>query len=101
VKDKLVLGENVSQTASFVVSGSADVGIVALSLALSPNMKDKGRYAEVPASEYPPIEQACVILSSSKNKKTAQQFLSFSMTPAIGAMLRNYGFDVPSGPVSK
>ena len=35
VKDKLVLGENISQTASFVVSGSADVGIVALSLALS------------------------------------------------------------------
>src|ERR1700722_10457022 len=37
VKDKFVLGENISQTASFVVSGSADVGIVALSLALSPN----------------------------------------------------------------
>ena len=43
VKDKFVLGENISQTASFVVSGSADAGIVALSLALSPNMKDKGR----------------------------------------------------------
>jgi molybdate transport system substrate-binding protein len=50
VKDKFVLGENISQTASFVVSGSADAGIVALSLALSPNMKDKGRYAEIPAS---------------------------------------------------
>ena len=35
VKDKLVLGENISQTASFVASGSADVGIIALSLALS------------------------------------------------------------------
>jgi molybdate transport system substrate-binding protein len=43
-KDKFVLGENISQTASFVVSGSADIGVVALSLALSPNMKDKGRY---------------------------------------------------------
>src|SRR6202041_1982448 len=51
VKDKFVLGENISQTATFVVSGSADVGIVALSLALSPSMKDKGRYAEVPAGE--------------------------------------------------
>src|SRR5580693_5489679 len=64
VKDKFVLGENISQTASFVVSGSADVGIVALSLALSPNMKDKGLYVEIPGGEYPPIEQACVILSS-------------------------------------
>jgi molybdate transport system substrate-binding protein len=97
VADKFVLGENISQAASFVVSGSADVGIVALSLALSPNMKDKGRYAEVPAGEYPPIEQACVILSSSKNKETARQFLSFFKTPAIADVLRSYGFEVQAG----
>ena len=94
VKDKFVLGENISQTASFVVSGSADVGIVALSLALSPDMKDKGRYTEVPADEYPAIEQACVILGSSKNKEAARQFLSFVKTAAIADVLRSYGFDV-------
>jgi ABC-type molybdate transport system substrate-binding protein len=37
-------------------------------------MKDKGRYADIPADEYPPIDQACVILSSSKNKDLAQEF---------------------------
>jgi molybdate transport system substrate-binding protein len=94
VKDKLVLGENISQTASFVVSGSADVGIVALSLALSPNMKDKGRYAEIPAGEYPPIDQACVILKSSKNKETAQQFLSYVKSASVAEILAGYGFDV-------
>jgi molybdate transport system substrate-binding protein len=94
VKDKFVLGENISQTASFVVSGAADVGIVALALALSPNMKDKGRYVEIPTIEYPPIEQACVILASSKNKETAGQFLSFVKTTAIADVLRSYGFDV-------
>jgi molybdate transport system substrate-binding protein len=98
VKDKLVLGENISQTASFVVSGSADVGIVALSLALSPNMKDKGRYAEIPPDEYPPIEQACIIVGSSKNKEIARQFLSFVKTPAVADVLRSYGFDVHAGP---
>src|SRR5882762_1504761 len=71
ITDKLVLGENISETASFVVSGAADAGIVALSLALSPNMKDKGSYVEIPTGEYPPIEQACVVLKSSKNKETA------------------------------
>jgi molybdate transport system substrate-binding protein len=94
VKNKLVLGENISQTASFVASGSADIGIVALSLVLSPNMKAKGRYIEVPGRDYPPIEQACVILRSSKNKDTAQQFLSFVKTAAIAEVLKNYGFDV-------
>jgi len=97
VKSKLVLGENISQTASFVISGSADVGIVALSLALAPNMKDKGRYAEIAAAEYPPIEQACVILSSSKNKEVARQFWGFVKTPAISELLERYGFDVSNG----
>jgi molybdate transport system substrate-binding protein len=97
VKDKFVLGENISQAASFVVSGSADVGIVALALALSPNMKDKGRYVEVSGDEYPPIEQACVIILSSKNKETARQFLSFIKTDAIANALHTYGFDVPGG----
>jgi molybdate transport system substrate-binding protein len=97
VKDRFVLGENISQTASFVVSGAADVGIVALSLALSPNMKDKGRYAEVPGTEYPPIAQACVILKSSRNKETAGQFLSYFKSDAVGDVLRTYGFDVPVG----
>ncbi len=95
-KDKFVLGENISQTASFVVSGSADIGVVALSLALSPNMKDRGRYKEIPTDEYPPIEQACVILSSSKNKGIAQQFLSYFKSPAVADLMVGYGFDVSS-----
>ena len=95
-KDKFVLGENISQAASFVVSGSADIGIVALSLALSPNMKDKGRYTEIPADEYPPIEQASMILSSSKNKEIAQQFLSYFKSAAVADLLVGYGFDVSS-----
>jgi len=96
LKDKLVLGENISQTASFVVSGSADAGIIALALVLSPNMRDKGRYVAIPDSDYPPIEQACVILGRSKNKETAVQFLSFLRTAAGGELLRRYGFVVPT-----
>jgi len=95
VKDKLVLGENISQTASFVISGAADAGIVALSLALSPNMKDRGRYFEIPGGDYPAIEQACVILRTSKNKDAARKFLDFMKTPAAREILRSYGFEVP------
>jgi len=98
LKGKLVLGENISQTASFVVSGSADAGIVALSLALAPGMKERGRYAEIPASDYPPIEQACVVLGSAKDKETARQFLAFIKTDTVASMLRSYGFDVDAAP---
>ena len=95
VADKFVLGENISQTASFVVSGAADVGVVALSLASSPTMKDKGRYAEIPTADYPPIEQACVILKSSPQKDAAKAFLNLIKTPAVAELFRTYGFAVP------
>ena len=94
VKEKLVLGENISQAASFVTSRAADAGIVALSLALSPNMKDKGKYAEIPVTDYPPIEQACVILRSSKNKEVAREFLLFLQSKPVQDLLRQYGFDI-------
>lgn len=95
VSEKLVLGENVSQAATFALSGAADAGLLALSLVVSPNMKDKGRYLEVPASEYPPIRQACVILKSSPNKREAQRFVAFIKTPQIAQVLKGYGFGVP------
>jgi molybdate transport system substrate-binding protein len=96
VSGRLVLGENIAQTASFVVSGAADAGIVALSLALSPGMKAHGRYVEIPAADYPAIQQACVILKSSKNKEVARQFLVFFKTAMVRDLLESYGFDVPN-----
>lgn len=95
VQNKLVFGENISQAASFVLSGAADAGIIALSLARSPNMRDKGYYVEIPSADYPPIEQACVILRSSRNKEAANQFLVFIKTPEVAKLLGSYGFELP------
>ena len=97
VADRLILGENISQTASFVVSGSADVGIVALSLALAPSLKDKGKYTEVPADEYPPIRQAAILLKASNQKMVAGKFLAYLRTRAVVNLLKGYGFTIPGG----
>ncbi len=96
VSAKFVLGENISQTATFVVSGSADVGIVALSLALAPSMKEKGRYVEIPTDDYPAIEQGAVILKSSPNKELGRQLFAFLKTAALQDLLRSYGFSIPA-----
>jgi molybdate transport system substrate-binding protein len=95
VKNKLVLGENISQTAQFVSSGNADVGIVALSLAVAPAMKAKGRYFEIPSGDYPPIIQAAVILKSAHNQDGARQFLNFLKDPSGVALMESYGFSLP------
>ena len=95
VKSKLVLGENISQTAQFVQSGNADVGLLALSLAVAPAMNDSGRYVEIPSADYPPLIQAGVILKSSHNKELAAQFLKFLKEPGTVALMEQYGFSIP------
>ena len=95
IKSKLVLGENISQTAQFVQSGNADAGIIALSLALAPAMKNAGRYVEIPAADYPPLVQAGVILKSSRNKQLANQFMKFIKQPDTIALMARYGFSIP------
>jgi molybdate transport system substrate-binding protein len=93
VKPKLVLGENISQTAQFAQSGNADVGFVGLSGALSESMASSGSYVLLPDDSYPPIEQAGVIVASSKNKEQAQRFLKFLMSPEGQAIMKDLGFE--------
>ncbi len=73
VQGKLVLGENISQAAQFAQSGSAEIGVLALSLALSPALKSSGTYAEISDSWYPVIEQAAIVLASSRLKPAARR----------------------------
>ena len=77
VASRLVYGENIGQTAQFVQSGAADVGILALSQAVAPKMRDAGRFWQVPLDDYPRIEQGGVILKSSKNLEMAPSFRDF------------------------
>ncbi len=95
VESKLVLGENISQTAQFVQSGTADVGFVALSLAIAPGMKSSGSYVVVPTRDYPAIEQGAVLVKQSKNKPAAEKLLEYMKTAAAKAILAKYGFGVP------
>ena len=95
VRGKLVYGDNVAQTAQFVQSGAADVGIIAQSLALSPTMRDAGKSAEVPEDAYPRMDQAGVILAKAKDRAAAKAFREFLQSADGKAVLRRYGFGVP------
>jgi len=94
VKDKIVLGENISQAAQFVESGACDIGIVALSLALAPSMKAAGKYWEIPMEAHPPLEQGTVILKRSKNQEAAKRFLEFLKGSQGQEIMQRYGFTV-------
>ncbi|HET9131490.1 MAG TPA: molybdate ABC transporter substrate-binding protein, partial [Terriglobia bacterium] len=95
VKSNLVLGENISQASEFVGSGAAQVGILALSLALSDPMRGKGKYWEVPANTYPVMEQAGIILRHAResgNLEAARSFTRALQSQKSRAILERYGF---------
>jgi molybdate transport system substrate-binding protein len=92
VRPKLVIGDNISQTAQLVDSGNADVGIIARSLALGPALRASGRYVDIPESAHPPIEQAAVIVAASKNKDLARELLAYLKRPDIAGLFHQFGF---------
>ena len=93
VKDKLVFGENISQTAQFVTAGAADAGIIALSLALSPTMKkQQGHYFIIPATSHKPLEQGFVILKHAEKNALALTFKNFVTGKEATQILSYFGF---------
>jgi len=96
VESRLVYGENIAQTAQMVESGAADVGIIALSLAVSPALRDKGKYWRIPGNSHPPIVQGGVVLRWAQDAALANAFREFLMGTDGAAILRQYGFE-PAG----
>lgn len=95
VKDRIVFGDSVMQTAQFVESGGADIGLISHSLALAPTLREKGRYWEVPVGAYPRREQGGVILSWARDKFAAQALRDFMLGERGKAILNRYGFGLP------
>lgn len=96
VKDKLIFGDNISQAAQFVLTGNADIGIIALSLACSPALRDKGRYIVIDEKSHSPLEQAYVVLKQNKPNKEAYIFAEFMASPETRAIFKSYGFKLPT-----
>lgn len=95
VRDKLVFGENVAQTAQFIADGGADVGIIALSFASSPALRGKGTWIEVPSSSHPPLDQGGCILRRSEDPDGARLLRGFLLSTPARDILRRYGFARP------
>jgi molybdate transport system substrate-binding protein len=92
LKSELVLGENVSQAAQFVLSGNAQVALTALSVARA----QSGKFALVPEEAHPPIQQAAVLIQNSPNPEIARSFIRFLASPEAQATLQHFGFQAPA-----
>lgn len=95
VEPRLVFGENISQTAQFIESGAADAGIIAMSLAVAPAMRQKGRFWEVPLDAYPKMLQGGVVLPWAQDDKAAKELCEFITGEEGKTILKGYGFWMP------
>jgi molybdate transport system substrate-binding protein len=93
IAPRLVFGENVSQAAQFATSANAEGGIIAYSLALSPQVSSRGRFALIPAEWHSPLNQRMVLLKTAGS--VAERFYRYVQEPQARAILARYGFVLP------
>lgn len=95
VEPRVVLGDNIAQTAQFVLTGNAQVGILALSLALSDAMRDQGEYYLVPEDLHTPLDQGFVVLVQGKDNPVVLEFAFYFQGENARKILNSYGFILP------
>ena len=91
VQDKLVLGENISDTLRYGETGNVDVAIVALSLAVPSD----GTWTVIPQDLYPPLDQAMAVVAGASHESEARAFVDFVNSERGREIMRAYGFLLP------
>lgn len=91
LEDRIVQGNNISQTHQFVASGAAELGFVALSQVAR---HDDGSRWVVPADLYPVIAQDAVLLTHGADNPAAAAFIAFLGTDEAHAVEEAYGYGV-------
>lgn len=96
VEHKLVYGENIAQAAQYVQTGNADVGMIALSLALHPELARQGGYRIIPAHLHQALDQGFVMTRRAVGNSAAQRFSDYMRSAAARAVMERYGFALPA-----
>ena len=96
VRQKLVIGENIAQTAQLAESGNAQAALISLTLANSAHYRALGSFIPIPAGDYLPLRQGAVVLQSSPQKQLAHDFLRWLTSPEIQQKLPLYGLEPAS-----
>ena len=91
LKEKLVFGENISQTSQFVFSESVDVGFTSLSVVHSPELMVKGNWTTIPQHLYSPLAQGMVILQNGKREE-AKKFEEFLFSESAIQIFSKFGY---------
>lgn len=91
LRPKLVFGENIGQTYQFVVTGNAELGLVAASQVPD---NDPGSKWLVPDHLYQPIRQDAILLTHGEANDVAKAFLAYLKSDAARTIIADFGYGV-------
>jgi molybdate transport system substrate-binding protein len=89
-KDKLIYGDNIGIATMYVVTGAADLGFTALSLAKSTEVAKETRFILVNSKLYKPIKQRMVLIKGAPREATT--LYQFMQSPQAKSILQKYGY---------
>ena len=92
---RLVYGENIAQTTQFVQTGNAQIGIIALSLALNPELSKSGGYYLISDTLHKPLEQGYVITKRGADKALSKQLAQYIASKEARRIMTRFGFVLP------
>ncbi len=95
LEPKLVYGENIAHAAQFVQTGNAQLGIIALSLAVNPELAGRGGYWLIPDALHEPLEQGYIITKRAAGNPLAKRFADYMGSKPARAVMVKYGFVLP------
>lgn len=93
VKDRIIYADNISQTAQFAQTGNAEIGFLALSLTMTPDMK--GSVYVIDPKLYKPVEQAMILVKGWKVNPEAAKFMKFVLGTECKTVFEKYGYMIP------
>jgi molybdate transport system substrate-binding protein len=94
LEPKLVQGESIGQAFSFVSTGNAELGFVALSQVYEGGKMKSGSAWVVPANLHSPLRQDAVLLAKAKDSKAATQLMAYLQTDKAKAVIRSFGYEL-------
>ena len=91
LKPHLVIGENITQTAQYVESGNAQLGLISLTLASTAHFKEAGTYVQIPTTSYPPINQCAVVMAKSGPQGRGARVPDWMLSDEVQNHLKDFG----------
>jgi molybdate transport system substrate-binding protein len=92
-KNKLVYADNIGVATAYVVSGAADIGFTAVSLAKSPEVAKETNFLPLSPRLYEPIKQRMVLIKGAPQEVV--DLYRFMQTPETKTILQKYGYTTP------